>query len=49
VAYDVGHPFWKDWRKWVRSINPEAYMTAELVDPIGQQNLTCRAMSSTPR
>ena len=21
VAYDVGHPFWKDWRKWVRSIN----------------------------
>lgn len=34
VAYDVGHPFWKDWRKWVRSINPTAYMTAELVDPI---------------
>lgn len=34
VAYDVGHPFWKDWRKWVRSINPEAYMTAELVYPI---------------
>lgn len=34
VAYDVGHPFWKDWRKWVRSINPSAYMTAELVFPI---------------
>jgi cyclomaltodextrinase len=34
VAYDVGHAFWKDWRKWVRSINPVAYMTAELVDPI---------------
>jgi cyclomaltodextrinase / maltogenic alpha-amylase / neopullulanase len=34
VAYNVGHPFWKDWRKWVRSINPQAYMTAELVDPI---------------
>ncbi len=34
VAYDVGHPFWKDWRKWVRSINPNAYLTAELVDPI---------------
>jgi cyclomaltodextrinase len=34
VAYNVGHPFWKDWRKYVRSINPEAYMTAELVDPI---------------
>ncbi|MGG9960738.1 glycoside hydrolase family 13 protein [Ferruginibacter sp. SUN106] len=34
VAYDVGHPFWKDWRKWVRSINPNAYLTAELVYPI---------------
>ncbi len=34
VAYDVAHAFWKDWRKWVRSINPTAYMTAELVDPI---------------
>jgi len=34
VAYDVGHPFWKDWRRWVRSINPQAYMTAELVYPI---------------
>ncbi|RYG46679.1 MAG: alpha-amylase [Chitinophagaceae bacterium] len=34
VAYDVAHPFWKDWRRWVRSINPEAYMTAELVYPI---------------
>ncbi|RYD94917.1 MAG: alpha-amylase, partial [Sphingobacteriales bacterium] len=34
VAYDVGHPFWKAWRKHVRSINPQAYMTAELVDPI---------------
>jgi cyclomaltodextrinase / maltogenic alpha-amylase / neopullulanase len=34
VAYNVGHPFWKDWSKWVRSINPEAYITAELVSPI---------------
>ena len=34
VAYNVGHPFWKAWRKWVRSINPAAYLTAELVDPI---------------
>ncbi len=34
VAYDVGHPFWKDWRKWVRGINPTAYLTAELVYPI---------------
>ncbi|WP_460893055.1 glycoside hydrolase family 13 protein [Rufibacter soli] len=31
VAYDVGHPFWKDWRTYVRSLNPNAYMTAELV------------------
>lgn len=34
VAYDVGHPFWKSWRKWVRTLNPQAYMTAELVYPI---------------
>ena len=34
VAYNVAHAFWKDWRKWVRSINPQAYTTAELVDPI---------------
>ncbi|WP_222619737.1 MULTISPECIES: glycoside hydrolase family 13 protein [Pontibacter] len=32
VAFCVGHPFWKKWRKHVRSINPEAYMTAEIVD-----------------
>ena len=32
VAFCVGHPFWKKWRKLVRSINPEAYMTAEIVD-----------------
>jgi len=34
VAYNVGHPFWKAWRKLVKSINPEAYLTAELVYPI---------------
>ena len=32
VAFCVGHPFWKKWRKLVRSINPEAYLTAEIVD-----------------
>ena len=32
VAYCIGHPFWKKWRKHVRSINPQAYMTAEIVD-----------------
>lgn len=36
VAYDVGHPFWKDWRKLVKSINPRAYLTAELVYRIEQ-------------
>lgn len=36
VAYDVGHPFWKSWRTLVKSINPEAYLTAELVDPIAK-------------
>lgn len=34
VAYCIAHPFWKDWRKLVKSVNPEAYLTAELVDPI---------------
>jgi cyclomaltodextrinase len=32
VAYEVAHPFWKDWRKLVRKINPEAYLTAEVID-----------------
>lgn len=32
VAYCVKHPFWKDWSKHVKSINPEAYMTAEIID-----------------
>lgn len=33
VAFCIAHPFWKDWRKLVRSINDDAYLTAELVDP----------------
>jgi cyclomaltodextrinase / maltogenic alpha-amylase / neopullulanase len=32
VAFCVGHPFWKDWRKLVKSINPQAYLTAEIID-----------------
>ena len=32
VAFCVSHQFWKQWRRHVRSINPEAYMTAEIVD-----------------
>jgi cyclomaltodextrinase len=34
VAFCVAHPFWKDWRKWVKGINSNAYLTAELVDPV---------------
>jgi len=30
VAEMVGHPFWKDFRTYVKSINPRAYITAEL-------------------
>jgi cyclomaltodextrinase len=33
VAFCIKHRFWKDWRKHVKSINPEAYLTAEIVDP----------------
>lgn len=32
VAFCVSHKFWKDWRKLVKSINPEAYLTAEIID-----------------
>jgi len=32
VAYEVKHPFWKDWRRLVRSINPQAYMVGEVID-----------------
>jgi len=34
VAFCVKHTFWKDWRKLVKSINPEAYLTAEVIDSI---------------
>jgi len=32
VAFCIAHPFWKQWRKHVKSINPNAYLTAEIVD-----------------
>lgn len=32
VAFCVDHAFWKDWRRLVKQINPEAYLTAEIVD-----------------
>ncbi len=31
VAFCVPHEFWKEWRRVVRSINPQAYLTAEIV------------------
>jgi len=34
VAFCVKHAFWKDWRILVKSLNPEAYITAELVSPL---------------
>ncbi|MGK7873510.1 MAG: glycoside hydrolase family 13 protein [Xenococcaceae cyanobacterium] len=34
VAFCISHPFWKDWRKLVKSINPEAYLVAEVFGSI---------------
>ncbi|MBN1541414.1 alpha-glucosidase C-terminal domain-containing protein [candidate division KSB1 bacterium] len=34
VAFCVRHEFWKAWRCHVKSINPQAYLTAELVLPV---------------
>lgn len=34
VAFCVKHAFWKDWRLHVKGLNPEAYITAELVSPL---------------
>ena len=34
VAFCVSHKFWKDWRKHVKSINADAYLTAEVIDHI---------------
>ncbi len=34
VAFCVKHPFWKAWRKHVRSINPQAYLVAEVIDTV---------------
>ncbi len=34
VAFCVKHEFWKDWRKVVKSLNPQAYLTAEIIDSV---------------
>jgi glycosidase len=34
VAFCVNHQFWKNWRKHVKNINPSAYLTAEVIEPI---------------
>ncbi|HCK20587.1 MAG TPA: alpha-amylase [Bacteroidetes bacterium] len=34
VAFCVDHQFWKDWRMLVKAINPDAYLTAEVIDKI---------------
>ncbi len=34
VAFCVKHQFWKDWRNHVKSINPQAYLTAEVIDSV---------------
>lgn len=33
VAFCVPHGFWRAWRRHVKAINPEAYLTAEIVTP----------------
>ena len=32
VAFCVPHGFWKAWRRWVKGINPDAFLTGEIVD-----------------
>lgn len=32
VANEVSHAFWKEWRKLVKSINPDAYIVGEIWD-----------------
>jgi cyclomaltodextrinase / maltogenic alpha-amylase / neopullulanase len=36
VAFCINHRFWKDWRKFVKQINPDAYLTAEVIDSISK-------------
>ena len=34
AAVCVGHAFWRDWAKFVTSINPDAFMVGEIIDTI---------------
>ncbi|GJQ62134.1 MAG: alpha-amylase [Melioribacteraceae bacterium] len=34
VAFMVKHNFWKDWRTQVKNVNPEAYITAEIIETV---------------
>jgi len=34
VAYCIKHPFWKQWRQYVKNIKPDAYLVAEIIDSI---------------
>ncbi len=34
VAFCISHPFWKKWRAHVRSLNPQAYLVAEVIEPL---------------
>lgn len=37
VAAHIKHPFWREWRKHVKGINPVAYIVAELIDDVESQ------------
>ena len=37
VAFCVKHNFWKNWRKLVKSINPQAYLTGEVIGDLSVQ------------
>ncbi len=37
VAFCVRHPFWKAWRQFVRTINPEAYLVAEVIGTLDEE------------
>jgi glycosidase len=36
VAFCVNHKFWKDWRRYVKRINPASYLTAEVIDSVSK-------------